>query len=187
MFSRTTTATQSPKVNQCKHIRGRLAPPHQVINGLSQVGWCGTSSSSTSSPDIFCRASGYVLLQETPWGWMAALLWGSDAKIEVEVLCKRKLLFSTKSREFSSTLGDKTEPYKDVYTIECRKRRGLCDLRTLSSSAHLIKLYWGWPGTWHSSGYLGSISEENRHKPLSLWSLMRKTDEKLYLMKTNKK
>lgn len=125
-------------------------------------------------PWAFCRAAGYVLLQQTPWGFITGLLWGSNEKIDVKVLYKWKLLFSTKSREFSSTPGDKAEPCEAVYPAQHRGRPGPCNTKDPCWSGHVINVYWHGPRSWHTSWRLASVREESKHKAWPPWRALGK-------------
>lgn len=76
-------SSQKQQQNQCKKKKIRLAPPHQVINGLSQVRQRGLLSLSASSPDGLaellgmCSSSGHQgdLLQGCRESQMRKWMW----------------------------------------------------------------------------------------------------------------
>lgn len=145
------------------------------------------SLSSAPSPDVVSELLGMYYCR-TPWGFMPGLLWGSNEEIDMKVFYKWwKLLFSTESREFFICIGKQGKTLRKFVQFSQRK---MCPLwsKNLSSSVHLINVYWGHLWAWHGTSCLGFISEENRHKPLpwDRWGLMRETDEKQHVSKKKK-
>lgn len=107
-FSRKTRATESRKINWCKRVRqARFSSSGSKWPFTGEIVWDVIVIIISLKSQYFYGAAGCVPLQETPWGFMARLLGGSNKKIDVEILCKWKLLFSTKSRELWSTLAHK--------------------------------------------------------------------------------
>ena len=100
----------------------------------------------------------------------------------MKVLYKWKLLFPTKSRKLSSTLGDKVQNIVRIcLKFNVEESHSLYDLRTSVHFGSLNKYLLGPAMCPEQVMVLGIYQWKHRYKSFPLWSLVRETDEKQYM------